>query len=154
MESEHQINSFQELVDCMNELHDYPFTLSEATFDNSQKVWKGIFLRPMLESEDRVVHKGSFIYGKTECPVAKATLTISSVSNIEVIDDQGIDRYSFNGVQSTDKGFRLEFNEAMMIEFEVETIMATYSESELSDKTAVFKNLLIIESGPEILQNL
>jgi hypothetical protein len=108
----------------------------------------------MLETEDRVIHKGSFIYGKTECPVAEATLTIGYVSNIEVIDDQGIDTYSFNGVENTDKGFRLEFNEAMVIEFEVETVVATYSESELNNKRAVFKNLLIIESGPEIIQNL
>jgi hypothetical protein len=43
MDAERKIHSFQELVDCMNELHDYPFTLSEATFDDSQKVWKGLF---------------------------------------------------------------------------------------------------------------
>ncbi|HMS11072.1 MAG TPA: hypothetical protein PKE66_16410, partial [Pyrinomonadaceae bacterium] len=93
MDPERQISCFQELSDCMDGLHDYPFTLSEATFDDRQKLWKGIFLRPMLETEDRVIHKGSFIYGMTECPVAEVTLIIGSVSNIKVIDDQGIDTY-------------------------------------------------------------
>ena len=149
MGSERHISSFEELTACMDELHDYPFTLSQATLDASEKVWTGVFLRPMLEAEDRITRNGSFLAGKIECPVANASVTIRGVSGIKVLDDQGIDTYSFNGVERIVNGFRLEFNEALALEFEVERFDATYLETELRDTTAIFKNFLIVESGPE-----
>jgi hypothetical protein len=105
------ISSVEQLHGVMSNLHDCPFDLDRATFDEATHIWTGLFLRPLWD-DPRAEHRGfSILYVRSRLPVAEATLTISGVSTCTVVDNARIGNYSFNEIDPIANGVRLHFNE-------------------------------------------
>src|SRR5438876_11711745 len=120
------ISSVEQLDEVMSNLHDCPFDLDRALFDEATHTWTGFFLRPLWD-DPRAQHKGfSILYVRSRLPVAEATLKVSGISNCVVADNARIGRYSFNQIQPIANGVRLHFNEDLDIDLELSAIDANY----------------------------
>jgi hypothetical protein len=146
-----QISSFEQLDEVTSNLHDCPFDFDRAVFDATSETWCGIFLRPLWD-DPRAKHRGLFLlYFHSRLPVVEATLTIAGVKNYSVIDDQGIGRYSVSEVERIPNGVRLSFNQALQIDFDLAgSISATYDEQPVSGICAIYRQYLLMQTGPEI----
>jgi hypothetical protein len=144
------ISSFEQLDEVMSELHDCPFNLDRATFDESAQTWTGFFLRPLWDDPRAEHHGFSLLYTRSRLPVAEATLKISGVKNCVVADNARISRYSFNEIQRVANGVRLHFNEDLDVDLELTTIAATYDEQPLPELRAVYRQYFLVQSGPFI----
>jgi len=145
------ISTFEELGDFLTKLHDCPFDFERTSFDKVSEIWSGIFLRPLWE-DARAEHRGlPLLYFRTRLPVAEVTLTVARVLSVEVIEDQGIGLYTFNEIERAPSGLRLLFNQAMQINLQLSgPIEATYEEQPLHDRWAVYRQFMLVQSGPEI----
>ena len=145
------ISSVEKLDEVMSNLHDCPFDLDRATFDEATHTWTGLFLRPLWD-DPRAEHRGfSLIYVRSRLPVAEATLKVSGVSNCVVADKAQIGCYTFNEIQPTTKGVRLHFNEDLDIDLELGgAINATYEERPLPELCAIYRQYFLLQSGPSI----
>lgn len=146
-----QISSFEQLYKVMSNLHDCPFDLDRAVFDATTETWRGIFLRPLWD-DPRAKHRGfSLLYLHSQLPVVEAALTIAGVKQHSVVDDQGIGRYTFNGLEQIPDGMRLSFNEALYIDLRLGGgVSATYDEQPLPDFCAIYTQLFLVQSGPKL----
>lgn len=146
-----EIGSFAELADTMTALHDCPFDLDRSTFRESSGSWSGVFLRPLWD-DPRAGHKGiPFVYERTRLPVVETWMKVADVRDAAVLDDQGIGRYTFNEVELIADGVSLCFNERMRINLRVSgQLHATYEERALPTMRAVYRQFLLVESGPFI----
>ena len=144
------ISSVEELDEVMSNLHDCPFDLDRAIFDEATHTWTGFFLRPLWD-DPRAEHRGfSILYVRSRLPVAEATLTVSGVGNCVVTDNARIGSYSFNEIQPTANGVRLNFNENLDIEFELNAIEASYEERPVPELCAIYRQYFLVQSGPSI----
>ena len=82
--------------------------------------------------------------------MVEATLTVSGVINCRVFDDQGIGRYSFNQIEPIANGVRLQFNENLDINLELNAVDATYEERPLPELCAIYRQYFLVQSGPSI----
>src|SRR4030095_11224629 len=104
-------SSVEQLDEVLSNLHDCPFDLDRATFDEDTHTWTGFFLRPLWD-DPRAEHRGfSILYVRSRLPVAEATLRFSGVGNCVVADNARIGRYTFNEIEPISNGVRLHFNE-------------------------------------------
>jgi hypothetical protein len=104
--------SFDQLAEVMSSLHDCPFDLDRASFSEETQKWTGTFFRPLWD-DPAAEHAGwALVYSRSRLPAAEAFVTVANVAVTNVLDDQGIGRYSFNQVERTPNGIRLCFNEA------------------------------------------
>ena len=146
-----RISTFEQLDDLMTKLHDCPFDLKQSSFDKMSGVWSGIFLRPLWDHPRVERHGVSPLYLKTQLPVVEATIKFAGVQNVEVVDDQGIDIYTFNEIERGSNGVRLLSNQAMQIKLDLlAPISATYDEKPLPGLRAIYRQFLLVQSGPEI----
>jgi hypothetical protein len=145
------IPSIEQLDEVMSNLHDCPFDLHRATFDEATHTWTGFFLRPLWD-DPRAEHRGfSLLYVRSRLPVAEATLKISGVSNCLVADNARIGRYSFTEIQPITKGVRLHFNEDLDIDLELGgAVDANYEERPLPELCAIYRQYFLLQSGPSI----
>ena len=145
------ISSVEQLDEVMSNLHDCPFDLDRAIFNEATSTWTGLFLRPLWD-DPRAEHRGfSILYVRSRLPVAKATLTISGVKDWTVADNARIGRYTFNEIQPIANGVRLQFNENLEIDLElVGTIDAAYEEQPLPELCAIYRQYFLWQSGPSI----
>lgn len=146
-----EIDSFAELADTMTALHDCPFDLDRSMFRESSKSWTGVFLRPLWD-DPRAENKGlPFVYERIRLPVAEATVKVTDVCDVAVVEDQGIGRYTFNEVQLEANGVCLCFNEQMRIDLRVSgQLHATYEERDSPTLRAVYRESFLVQSGPSI----
>jgi hypothetical protein len=146
------ISSLEQLDEAVSNLHDCPFDLERATFDANAKTWTGIFLRPLWD-DPRAEHRGlSLLYVRSRLPVVEATLIVSGVASQAVFDDQGIGRYSFNEIESISNGVRFRFNEALYIDLYLRgPVAATYDEQPAPGLCAIYRQYLLLQSGPRIV---
>lgn len=146
-----EIDSFAELADTMTALHDCPFDLDRSTFRESSGSWTGVFLRPLWD-DPRAEHKGlPFVYERTRLPVAETRVNVADVRGVAVVDDQGIGRYTFNEVELMADGVCLCFNERMRIDLRVSgQLHATYEERASPTLRAVYRQFLLVNTGPSI----
>jgi hypothetical protein len=145
------ISSVEQLDEVMSNLHDCPFDLDRAIFDEATHTWTGFFLRPLWD-DPRAEHRGfSILYVRSRLPVAEATLKVSGVSSCVVADNAGIGRYSFNETEPLTNGVRLHFNEDLDIDLELgDTVDATYDERPLPKLCAIYRQYFLVQSGPSI----
>lgn len=88
---------------------------------------------------------------RTRLPVAETWVKVADVRDVTVLDDQGIGRYTFNEVELVADGVCLCFNERMRINLRVSgQLHATYKEQALPTLRAVYRQFLLVESGPFI----
>src|SRR5262245_25767031 len=110
------ISSVEQLDEVMSELHDCPFDLDRAFFDDTSDTWTGFFLRPLWD-DPRAEHRGfSILYVRSRLPVVEVTLRIRGVLKCAVTDKARIGRYTFNQVERATDGLRLHFNEELDID--------------------------------------
>jgi hypothetical protein len=145
------ISSVEQLDEVMVNLHDCPFDLDRATFDEATHTWTGFFLRPLWD-DPRAEHRGfSILYVRSRLPVAEVTLKVSSVGNYVVADNARIGRYSFNEIQPITTGVRLHFNEDLDIDLGLGgTIDASYDEKPLAGVCAIYQQFFLLQTGPHI----
>ena len=144
------ISSVEQLDDVMSNLHDCPFDLDRAIFNEATRTWTGFFLRPLWD-DPRAEHRGfSILYVRSRLPV-EATLTVSNLNNCIVADDAQIGRYNFNQIESIANGVRLHFSEDLDIDLELAgTIDAAYEEQPLPELCAIYRQYFLLQSGPSI----
>ena len=83
--------------------------------------------------------------------MVEATIKFAGVQNVEVVDDQGIELYTFNEIERGSNGVRLLTNQAMQIKIDLlAPISATYDEKPLPGLRAIYRQFLLVQSGPEI----
>ncbi|SRR6266496_222182 len=145
------ISSVEQLDEIMTNLHDCPFDLDRAIFDEPTHTWTGCFLRPLWD-DPRAEHRGfSILYVRSQLPVAEATLKISGVKTCTVVDNARIGRYSFNEIEPITNGVRLHFNENLDIDVEfTDAIDANYEERPLPELCAIYRQYFLLQSGPSI----
>ncbi len=113
------ISTVEQLDEVITDLHDCPFDLDRAIFDEATHMWTGFFLRPLWE-DPRAEHRGfSILYVRSQLPVVEVTLKVSGVDKSVVADNARIGRYSFNQIEPIPNGVRLHFNENLDIELEL-----------------------------------
>jgi hypothetical protein len=145
-----EISSFEELDEVMSNLHDCPFDLARAQFDPAAQTWTGAFLRPVWE-DPRAEHTGWRLYGSTRLPVVEGTLTLMGVTEQILNDEEGIDSYAFNELERRSTGVRLRYCEHLSIDLNLAgAVVGTYDEKPLPGLAAVYKQRLLIQSGPYI----
>ncbi|HEX6187714.1 MAG TPA: hypothetical protein VFZ40_06520 [Pyrinomonadaceae bacterium] len=134
----------------MSELHDCPFDLDRATFDEATHTWTGFFLRPLWD-DPRVEQRRISIFSvRTQLPVVEATLNVGGVNKCVVADNARIGRYSFEEIQIIPNGVRLHFTEALDIDLELGAIDANYEEQPLPELCAIYRQCFLVQSGPFI----
>ena|ERR1700682_2014966 len=145
------ISSVEQLDKVMSNLHDCPFDLDRATFDEVTNTWTGFFIRPLWD-DPRAEHRGfSILYVRSRLPVAEVTLKVSGVGNYIVADNGRIGRYSFNEIQPIANGVRLHFNEDLDINLELDgAIDANYEERPLPELWAIYRQYFLVQTGPSI----
>ena len=135
----------------MSNLHDCPFYVDRASYDETAGMWSGIFIRPLWDDPRAQHHGVPLLYLRSRLPVAEAALTIAGVRSLEVVADQGIGKYTFNELERTAGGLRLRFNEALCLNLELSgTLGATYDERPLPDYGAIYRQLFLVQTGPII----
>ena len=145
------ISSIEQLDQVMSNLHDCPFDLDRAVFDEITRTWTGRFLRPLWD-DPRAEHRGfSLLYVRSRLPIAEATLTISGVNVCVVADNAQIGRYSFNQIEPIANGVRLHFNENLDIDLGLAGIIdAVYEEHPFPELCAIYRQYFLFQSGPSI----
>lgn len=146
-----EISSVEQLAEVMTNLHDCPFDLDRAIFDEVTHTWTGFFLRPLWD-DPCAEHRGfSIFYVRSQLPVAEAVLTVSGVNSCEVADEAQIGRYSFNDIEPTADGVRLHFNENLDIDLQLGGVIdANYEERAVPELRAIYRQVLLVQSGPKI----
>jgi hypothetical protein len=145
------ISSFDELDGLLSRLHDCPFDLDKARFDRAAGTWTGTFFGPLWEKPAIESRRSYLIVAREQLPVAQALLVVMGVHGVQIIDDQGIGRYSLNYVERTDEGVCLRFNEVMRVNLQLKgEIEATYEEQVLPGTSATYRSFLIVQCGPTI----
>jgi len=143
------ISSVEQIDEVMSDLHDCPFDLDRATFDKATETWTGFFLRPLWD-DPRAEHRGfSILYVRSQLPVVEVTLSFSGVKCV-VADNARIGRYSFNQIEPIANGVRLQFNENLDINLELNAVDATYDERPLPELCAIYRQYFLVQSGPSI----
>ena len=145
------ISSFEQLDEVMTELHDCPFDLDRAVFDEATQTWTGFFLRPLWD-DPRAEHRGlPILYVRTQLPVVEATLKLSGVRNWLVADNARIGRYSFNQIEPITNGIRLHFNEYLDIDLDLSSsVDADYDERSMPELRAIYRQFFLLQCGPSI----
>lgn len=144
------ISTVEQLDEVITDLHDCPFDLDRAIFDEATHMWTGFFLRPLWE-DPRAEHRGfSILYVRSQLPVVEVTLKVSGVDKSVVADNARIGRYSFNQIEPIPNGVRLHFNENLDIELELSAIDVTYDERPLPELCAIYRQYFLLQSGPSI----
>lgn len=144
------ISSVEQLDEVMTELHDCPFELDRAVFDEVSHTWTGFFLRPLWD-DPRAEHWGfSILYVHSRLPVAEATLKVSGVIKCVVADNARIGRYSFNQTERRANGVQFRFSENLNIDLEIPVVDATYEERPIPELCAVYRQYFLLQSGPSI----
>ena len=145
------ISSFEQLDEVMTELHDCPFDLDRAVFDEATQTWTGFFLRPLWD-DPRAEHRGlPILYVRTQLPVVEATLKLSGVRNWLVADNARIGRYSFNQIEPITNGIRLHFNENLDIDLDLSSsVDADYDERSMPELRAIYRQFFLLQCGPSI----
>ena len=134
----------------MSNLHDCPFDLDRATFHEATHTWTGFFLRPLWD-DPRAEHRRISIFTvRSQLPVVEVTLSISGVSKCVVADGAGIGLFSFNQIEPIANGLRLQFNENLDIDLELETVDAKYDERPVPELCAIYRESFLVQSGPFI----
>jgi len=145
-----EISSFEQLDEVMSNLHDCPFDLTRAHFDDLAQTWTGVFLRPVWE-DPGAEHTGWRLYGSTRLPVVEATLYLTGVTTQTVNDEEGIDIYGLVEVKRLPSGVRFSFAEHLAIDLELAASVAgTYDEKPLRDVVAVYRQRFLLQSGPHL----
>jgi len=145
-----RISSVEQLDEVMSNLHDCPFDLDRAIFNEATHTWTGFFLRPLWD-DPGAQHRGfSILYVRSQLPVAEVTLKVSGVRKCFVADDARIGRYSFNQIEPITNGVRFHFNENLDIDLELGAIDATYDERPLPEVCAIYRHYFLVQSGPSI----
>ena len=146
-----ELLSFERLAETMSHLHDCPFDLDCASLDKAAQMWTGTFLRPIWD-DPTAQRKGLWpLYMRIRLPVAQVQIRVAKVSSATIVDNQGIERYSFNQLERTREGMRLCFNEMMRIDLRlVGPVHATYEERASPGLHALYRGFLFVQSGPKI----
>ena len=144
--------SFEELDEVMSGLHDCPFDLDDARFDEQAAKWTGRFFRPVSENPSVIERtKSRFVFSRYRMPVVLASMGVSGVQQVQLVHDQGIGWYTLNRIKRTADGISIDFCEALRIDLRLTAgIDVTYVEDPLPGKRAVFRTFLSIWTGPKI----
>ena len=152
------VTSFEECYELMSNLHDCPFDLEEAIFDNSISQWTGKFLRPLWESpeverdEQKLILSRFLTTERLRVPAAKAVVRVHGVAQVQIVSDQGIRLYTFNELKATNVGIRLDFCEAMRIELDLANrVDVTYDEAHFPSVRLAYTNFPFgSQTGPRV----
>jgi hypothetical protein len=147
-----ELAGFADVARQLEALHDCPFDLDQAQYDSETHEWQAAFLRPVWDDPGVERQRRALVVLEHRVPVVEARLLVRSVSQIQILDDQRIGRYTFNRVVSTATGLRLEFNERMRVELTVVGHPAgSYEEVEVVGIRAVYREVLFVQSGPSLI---
>jgi hypothetical protein len=145
------LTSLGAISERLDSLHDCPFDLDQAQFDMQTHEWLGRFLRPLWDGPDAQHRRRAFLVLESQLPVVEARLCLRAVTEVRIIDDQGIGRYTFNRVKRIKGGLQLVFNEELKIDVALSGEPAgTYEEVPVADIHAVYRQVLFIQSGPTL----
>lgn len=135
----------------LDSLHDCPFDLDQARFDREAHAWLGLFLRPVWDAPEAQRRRRAVLIVESRLPVVEARLRLRRVTEVRIVDDQRIGRYSFNRIARIKGGAQLIFNEGLKIEmaFDDEPT-GTYEEVQAADIRAVYRQLLLVQTGPAL----
>jgi hypothetical protein len=113
------IDGFEALDRVMTGFHDQRFDLDVMTYEPESHRWVGRFFRRVYDATRTTRERGG--KGPMRCyfPVVEATLTLHSVTDCKVLDDQRIVTYMFNQCERTNTGCALVFCEAMSVVLDV-----------------------------------
>jgi hypothetical protein len=133
----------------LDALHDCLFDLDKARFDVANHEWTGRFLRPVWEGPDVQHSRRALLIQVSRVPVVDARLRVRPVSNIRILNDQGIGRYTFNRVERSQNGLRLVFNERMTIDIAwAGEPSGSYEEVPVTGIRAVYRRILFLQTSP------
>jgi hypothetical protein len=143
---------FDGLKRLVDALHDCPFDLGRTFHDVGDSRWRISFYVPQWDHADAQTTR-RFLGSVSNLPVAAGTLTVDEVVGIRLEGDQGIERYSLNSVVQTPDGIRFESNQVLTIELVLSgSVRGGYDEELLPGVRAEFRNHLIGQSGPRIIE--
>jgi hypothetical protein len=146
-----RLTTFERLNEVVSQLHDCPIDLDKAVFDRAAHEWRGTFLRPLWESPGAVHKRRALIIVDSRLPIAEGALCFRQVTDVRILNDQGIGTYTLNKAKRMAGGLRFSFNEALELEILFEGVLdATYDERPLPGYTAVYRQYLFAQTGPEI----
>ncbi len=146
-----RLTTFEGLNEVMSQLHDCPIDLDQAVFDRAAHEWRGTFLRPLWEGPGAVHRRRALIIVDSRLPIAEGALCFRQVTDVRILHDQGIGTYTLNKVGRLAGGLRVSFNQALELEILFEGALdATYDERPLPGYTAVYRQYLFAQTGPEI----
>lgn len=139
-----------ELAPFLNALHDCPFDLDRAAFAPDERVWFGVFLRPVWADPPSKSWRG-LLRSKARLPVNEVRLSLRGVDSVTARGDQGIGLYSFDRLDGEPPAFRLLFQEVLALEFVVpDGVVADYAETALPGVTATYSQFLLLQTGPRL----
>jgi len=146
-----RLTTFERLNEVVSQLHDCPIDLDKAVFDRAAHEWRGTFLRPLWESPGAVHKRRALIIVDSRLPIAEGALCFRQVTDVRILNDQGIGTYTLNKAKRMAGGLRFSFNEALELEILFEGVLdGIYDERPLPGYTAVYRQYLFAQTGPEI----
>src|SRR5205807_8082222 len=123
----------------------------KAVFDRAAHEWRGTFLRPLWESPGALHKHRALLILESRLPIAEGALCFRHVTEVRVVNDQGIGTYTLNRGERLTGGVRLSFSQALQLEILFGGVLdATYDERPLPGYTAVYREYLFGQTGPEI----
>ena len=146
-----QLTTFEALKEVMSQLHDCPIDLDKAVFDRAAHEWRGTFLRPLWESPGALHKRRALLILESRLPIAEGALCFRHVTEVRVVNDQGIGTYTLNRGERLTGGVRLSFNQALQLEILFGGVLdATYDERPSPDTRLSTENTCSGRLGPKL----
>jgi hypothetical protein len=146
------LRSATAIVEWLESLHDCPFDLAQARFDDDTHAWSGRFLRPVWDGAEAQHRRRAWVTWESRLPVMEVRVSIHQAARVRVLEDQGIRLYTFTGARRIGSGgLRLDFNERLKIEIASEhELTATAEEVAVTGIRAVYRQWLFVQTGPAL----
>jgi hypothetical protein len=106
-----RVASVEDLAAQCTRFHDFPFELDAQSFDATQRIWTGSFLRGSNDPARVVTTRRPWLVKVTEFPVFEVRVTIRHVVDAEIQDRAQIGWHTLRQVHRTADGCRFELHQ-------------------------------------------
>lgn len=142
------IVDFSSLEQACSDLRESRFDLDNMSFDLTQGVWEGKFIRPMDDPSRWETRRKFLLWSRRYFPLIETVLRLRKIGSKRVNDRARIGIYTFSEVQATPTGCSLKFHEEMEIELDFDgDAQGELVDERMLDRRGYVKSFLLIESG-------